>query len=900
MTRGCKRAFGAFGAGLLWLLFGTAAFAAKTQTVVLIVSDGLRWQEIFTGAEADLLNDKAGGSWLSEEELRKRYWRPTPTERRAELFPFLWGTVAKRGQIFGNQAIGSVARVTNGKAFSYPGYNEMSTGFPNDAIDSNEFGPNPTPTVFEWLNKFDEFRGSVAIYGTWKIYDDIFNKQRSGLVMQTGWTLPEKPHETPRDALLRELFATTTPLDEEDASNSLLQVTLLDYVKSAKPRVLFVGYGETDNWAHQGRYDLVLDSAHRFDHFVKQLWDTMQAIPEYHDSTTFIITTDHGRGSGQSEWKEHGVEQKGSENIWIAVMGPDTAPLGERSHVGPVTQAQIAATVAAFVGKDYRAAVPRAARPIDGVMSKRGVAQAQVEPPAHERLGTVTFSISCAPGVQAGFNRGVALLHDFWYDEAQRQFERIAESEPDCAMAHWGIALSTYHQIWDRPDESVRARGWTEIQRAAATPAKTARERAYVAAAGRFFAPGKQDYQARVAAYSAAMGELYRRYPQDPDAGAFYALSLLAAEAPNDTSLIQEHKALAVLNPLFLKYPDHPGLAHYIIHACDTPSLASDGLNAAERYGDIAPSGAHAVHMPGHIFARLGMWQADIDSQLASVAASQAAQARHQSDGMDQFHSDDFLLYAYLQSGQEARAKAVIDDSTVQLTRFEAMPGMTSSFMQSMLPYYRGKLPAFYDLELRNWESAAALEPVADARPDIQTLTYWARIVAAGHLRQPLKARADLAAYDALMERVRKGPYAYYADSTGARITRGEIQAWADFAEANSDGALKAMRESADLQDMVGQGEVDIPAREMLADMLLDLRQPGAALIEYERALKLSPNRFNGLFNAGMAAESLGEHAKAAGYYAMLLKSTDNGGKSARRELEHAKRFVAAAEVAAK
>jgi len=354
--------------GALWLLFASTAFAAKTQNVVLIVSDGLRWQEVFTGAEEDLLNEKAGGSWLPEKELRKRYWRASPAERRAALFPFLWGKVAKRGQIFGNQTVGSVAHVTNGKAFSYPGYNEMSTGFPNDAIDSNEFGPNPTPSVFEWLNKFDEFRGRVAIFGTWAVYDNIFNKKRSGLVMQTGWTLPKKAHETPRDALLRELFATTTPLDEEDLSNSLLQIPLLDYVKSAKPRVLFVGYGETDNWGHQGRYDLVLDSAHRFDFFVNQLWDTMQAIPEYHDATTFIITTDHGRGSGLTEWKEHGVEEKGSENIWIAVMGPDTAPLGERNHVAPVTQAQIAATVAAFVGKDYHAAVPQAAQSIGDVL----------------------------------------------------------------------------------------------------------------------------------------------------------------------------------------------------------------------------------------------------------------------------------------------------------------------------------------------------------------------------------------------------------------------------------------------------------------------------------------------------------------------------------------------------
>jgi len=351
--------------GLQWVsmpsLWAAELPPHRTRTVVLIVSDGLRWQEIFTGAEEDLLNDKEGGSWLPDDELRRRYWRSTAAERRAALFPFLWGTVAREGQIYGNQALASIAQVSNGKAFSYPGYNEMSTGYPNDAIDSNEFGPNPNATVFEWLNKSPELRGRVAIYGTWSVYDNIFNKARSGLVMQTGWNLPKKAHESARDALLREMFETTTEFDEEDAPNSFLQVPLLDYVRTGKPRVLFVGYGETDNWAHQGRYDLVLDSAHRFDHFVEQLWNTMQAMPQYRGTTTFIITTDHGRGSGLTEWKEHGVEEKGSENIWIAVMGPDTPPLGERAHVAPVAQAQIAATLAAFMGKDYPAAVPKAA-----------------------------------------------------------------------------------------------------------------------------------------------------------------------------------------------------------------------------------------------------------------------------------------------------------------------------------------------------------------------------------------------------------------------------------------------------------------------------------------------------------------------------------------------------------
>jgi hypothetical protein len=352
------------------LLIAAPGEARKTENVVLIVSDGLRWQEVFTGADPALLNEKDGGSWLPEAELRARYWRDDPAARRELLFPFLWGTVARQGQVFGNQALGNVARVTNGKAFSYPGYNEMTTGFPNDAIDSNEFGPNPNATVFEWLNGQPGFQGRVAVYGTWNVFDSIFNKARSHLVMQTGWTLPPAgPHETARDALLRELFATTTQFDEEDCPNSFLQVRLLDYVRSGRPHVLFVGYGETDNWAHSGRYDLVLDSAHRFDGFVRQLWETMQARPEYRGKTTFIITTDHGRGDAPVEWKEHGIEEKGSENIWIAVIGPDTAALGERARGPQVAQAQIAATVAALLGKDYPAAQPRAAAAIRDVLT---------------------------------------------------------------------------------------------------------------------------------------------------------------------------------------------------------------------------------------------------------------------------------------------------------------------------------------------------------------------------------------------------------------------------------------------------------------------------------------------------------------------------------------------------
>jgi hypothetical protein len=339
----------------------------RTRNVVLIVSDGLRWQEIFNGADPTLMDSEHGGIWGGPVELKRKFWRDNVEDRRKALFPFLWKVIAKQGQIFGNQSKGSVARVTNGMAFSYPGYNEMLTGYPDPKIDRNEFGPNPNVTVFEWLNRMPEFHGKVAVYGTWNVFQDIFNEKRSGLVMQTGWNVPERGKLTPRQELINELYRTTTPLDDEDTYNSFIQVPLLDFVKTGHPRVLFVGYGETDNWAHQGRYDLVLESAHGFDHFVQQLWETMQAMPAYRNQTTFILTTDHGRGSGLVEWKEHGVDEKGSENIWIALLGPDTPARGERENIGPVTQSQIAATVAALLGKDYPRNVPAAAAPLPDV-----------------------------------------------------------------------------------------------------------------------------------------------------------------------------------------------------------------------------------------------------------------------------------------------------------------------------------------------------------------------------------------------------------------------------------------------------------------------------------------------------------------------------------------------------
>ena len=492
-------------------------------------------------------------------------------------------------------------------------------------------------------------------------------------------------------------------------------------------------------------------------------------------------------------------------------------------------------------------------------------------------------------------NRGVALLHDFWYSEAKVQFAQVAKKDPHCAMAEWGLAMSGFHQIWDRPDADGMKLGWTEMAKAEALQAGTARERAYIAALADFFRPGAAKYPARIAAYSDAMGALYARFPSDVDAGAFYALSLLAEEKPGDTSLGQQHKAMSVLTPLFARAPDDPGVDHYIVHACDNPAMAAEGLSAANHYLEIAASGPHAYHMPGHIYARLGMWPQDIDSQLGSIAASRMAEAHGEGGLMDEPHSYDFLLYAYLQSGQDEKARNVLNRMPAMLKQIAAMP---NDSMEGMAPYYRTKYDVFYELESRDWKAAAGFEPVAGTSPEVKMLAYWARLIADGHLRRADQARADLAKYDALVVEVLKGKDAYLEEGTEAKVFGSEVRGWAVFAEGRQAEAIAIMREAADLQDKVGQGEVDIPAREMLADMLLDEGQPRQALAEYQAALKLSPNRLNGLYGAGRAAEAAGEKARAESYFAALLRSTDGGAHSTRPELQAAKAFMAAKQMA--
>jgi len=346
----------------------SAAWAGRTENVILVIADGVRWQEVFTGADPGLLNDKEGGSWENAAELRRKYWHEDPLERRRMLFPFLWSTVASQGQIYGNRARGSIARVTNTFWFSYPGYNEMSTGIFDPRIDSNEFGPNPNVSVFEWLNTRPGFQGKVEIFGTWATFADIFNGARSKLPIRAGATLVDARDTSERGKLLRELYDTTTRLEGADPYDSFVHVVLREHLRRNHPRVLFVGYGDTDIFQHMGRYDAFLATAHTFDAYLAELWTQLQSMPQYKDKTTLMISTDHGRGSGP-EWKDHGTGQAGSDAVWLAVIGPDTKPLGERHDVPGITQSQIAATLAEFVGQNLRSFQPRAAPPLRDVLA---------------------------------------------------------------------------------------------------------------------------------------------------------------------------------------------------------------------------------------------------------------------------------------------------------------------------------------------------------------------------------------------------------------------------------------------------------------------------------------------------------------------------------------------------
>ena len=514
------------------------------------------------------------------------------------------------------------------------------------------------------------------------------------------------------------------------------------------------------------------------------------------------------------------------------------------------------------------------------------------------QLGAVHFPVACKASVQKPFERGVALLHSFWYDEAEKQFLQIAKDDPDCGMAHWGVAMSLWHQLWEQPDARVISDGLEESQKAVSIisdqqmppggvpprfPKDTlAHELAYASAISDFYHDSqKLDHATRAKRYSDDMEKLYESDPNDHEAAAFYALSLLASEE----SLANRKHAAAILEKLFAVEPDHPGVAHYLIHSYDTPSLAELGILAARRYAQIAPAAPHALHMPSHIFALVGLWKEDIDSNLASIAATRKAAAMGMGNQEHQFHAMDFLVYAYLQSGQEAEAAKVIDE-------LKAMPNSHNMYGMNFDPRVLTQLrtEASYALELHQWGAAASLTPVPGADPGINATTYLTRAIGAARSGQVADAEKDIyevrSIAKTLANQNRKDEADFIERQTAIP------SAWIDHAMGKDSDAINLLRPLAD-KETGGLSQTGfLPVREMLADLLLEAKRPHEALVEYQTDLKLNPNRFDGLVGAALSAEQDGNHSKAVEYYSLLLKVCA-GSHSARPELTRAKELLA-------
>jgi tetratricopeptide repeat protein len=527
---------------------------------------------------------------------------------------------------------------------------------------------------------------------------------------------------------------------------------------------------------------------------------------------------------------------------------------------------------------------------IIGALSLAPVSLSAQEPQHHhdvdEKLGAVSFATSCAPAVQSQFERGVALLHSFEYEVADAQFEEVATKDPRCAMAYWGQAMTLYHELWDRPSKADLGKGAELLAKARSAKPSTARERDYIQALSVFYSDtDKLDHNQRADAYAKAMQGVYERNPDDHEAAIFYALSLLASGPDRDPNLTNARAAIAILDKLYDEQPNHPGIAHYIIHSCDNPAMASLALPAARKYASIAPSSPHAVHMPSHIFARLGLWQDDINSNLAAIRVADSMAAHHHVMH-HKVHSLDFLEYAYMQIGDDASAKATIEQ--IAAIRLEQMDPEFENYLLAR----QAEGPAKYALERRQWKEALALQPIAGAPSDVQLVTYWGRAVAAGHLHDAVAAQDALKHYDELLEATRKGPRPYIVD--GLKSEHQLVQAWAAYAAGNSDDAVRLLRAVADDQDKVGKAETELPAREMLADMLLDLRRPQEALTEFEISLRTDSNRFNALYGAAQAATQVQQKEKASTYYTQLLKNCQ-GIHSDRPELARAKTLLASA-----
>jgi hypothetical protein len=478
------------------------------------------------------------------------------------------------------------------------------------------------------------------------------------------------------------------------------------------------------------------------------------------------------------------------------------------------------------------------------------------------QLGQVNFPTSCSADAQPLMEMGVALLHSFQYQQADQTFSDAAKRDAKCAMAYWGKAMSHYEQLWEFPSGKALKLGAQDIQRAQTLGASTERERSYIAAAAAFYlADAKLTETQRVQAFSAALAGLRKQSPDDVNAAAFYALSLLAlAEQQESDAQANRKAAIAILEPLCRNAPNNPGPAHYLIHATDTAEFASEGLEAARAYSKIAPDSSHALHMPSHIFARLGLWHESISSNVAAAASAAKATQEHRSAPHYQFHALDFLNYSYLQSGQESKAREMVKE-------LENVPGADHESIAEHQAWFAAR-NAF---ESHRWKEAAEL-PVPHVPRESQESTYKVRAIAAAHLGDAAAARQSLQKFVEISTEEQRKSSHHGEKPADKNVRQLEAEAWVAFAEGKRDEAVKTLRSAADREDADGVDSLAMPAREMLADMLLELKYTVEALAEYKAALKNSPNRFDSLYGAGHAAQLAGDSAAANAYFTKLTE----------------------------
>jgi tetratricopeptide (TPR) repeat protein len=520
--------------------------------------------------------------------------------------------------------------------------------------------------------------------------------------------------------------------------------------------------------------------------------------------------------------------------------------------------------------------------------------------------GTIDFPVSCTPAAQSEFVRGVALLHSFFYEEARRIFTGVAEKDPTCAMAQWGIAMTWWHPIWTPPTPDEMRAGKAAADKAMAMTAGTDRERQFIVAVNAYYntpegpvtgevgqsCHGPVGPRGRVVAYEKAMRKLYDSYPDDVEAQTFYALAVLAVgyATPTDTALANQLEAARILEKLWTKNPQHPGVVHYLIHSYDYPALATRGLAAARSYGSIAPWVPHALHMPSHIFTRLGMWEESVAANRSSANASRAYAAMRHRDATEaeELHALDYMAYSYLQKAEDAKAKEIVD--------FAATVRKTNPELEFSGAYALAAIPSRYALERNAWADAAVLSvpglPHWSSFPFMEAQIEYAHALGRAHTGDLDGARKAMDRMRQLRDATADPKFDYFKRHLDLQIQA--ASAWVAFGEDKKEDAVNLLRRTAEAEDILGKHPVSpgalVPAREQLGDLLLKLNRPKEAQKEFEAALKIYPGRFRGLYGAAQAAEQIGEKDKARHYYAKLTEQTAKAGNS-RSELAQLREY---------